>query len=81
MRLSDSEIVILRTFPNHIEAELARSALEAAEIQSFVQADDAGGVDPGLWAGSAIRLLVKAEDLARATEVLSTSPISSVSDT
>jgi hypothetical protein len=73
--------VVVRTFPNHIEAELARSALEAAEIQSIIQADDAGGVQPGLWVGTAIGLLVKADDLARATEVLSTNSISSISDT
>jgi len=79
--MSDSNLVVVRTFPNHIDAELARSALEAAEIQSIIQADDAGGVQPGLWVGTTIGLLVKAEDLARATEVLSTSPISSVSDT
>jgi len=79
--MSDSNLVVVRTFPNHIDAELARSALEAAEIQSIIQADDAGGVQPGLWVGTAIGLLVKAEDLARATEVLNTSPISSVSDT
>jgi Putative prokaryotic signal transducing protein len=79
--MSDSNLVVVRTFPNHIDAELARSALEAAEIQSIIQADDAGGVQPGLWVGTAIGLLVKAEDLARATEVLNTSAISSVSDT
>ena len=79
--MSDSNLVVVRTFPNHIDAELARSALEAAEIQSLIQADDAGGVQPGLWVGTAIGLLVKAEDLARATEVLNTSAISSVSDT
>jgi len=79
--MSDSNLVLVRTFPNHIDADLARSALEAAEIESIIQADDAGGVQPGLWVGTAIGLLVKAEDLARATEVLNTSPISSVSDT
>ena len=41
--MPDSELVAVRTFPNRIEAELARSALEAAEIDSMVEADDAGG--------------------------------------
>jgi hypothetical protein len=64
------ELVIVRTFLNPIDAELAKSALDAAEIQSIVQADDAGGVQPGLWVGRGVELLVRTEDAARANEVL-----------
>jgi hypothetical protein len=67
--MSDADLVIVRTFLNPFDAELAKSALEAAEIQSIVQADDAGGVEPGLWVGG-VGLLVRAEDAARAEEVL-----------
>jgi hypothetical protein len=36
---------------------------------SLISADDAGGLRPGLWMGG-VRLLVRAEDADRATEVL-----------
>jgi len=68
--MSDADLVIVRTFLNPFDAELAKSALEAAEIQAIVQADDAGGVQPGLWVGRGVELLVRTEDAARADEVL-----------
>jgi len=62
--MSDVElVVVVGTFPNRIEAEIAQGALEAAEIESIVSADDAGGTDPGL---GGVRLLVRAEDAERA---------------
>ena len=67
----DSELVVIRTFPNAFAAELAKSALEAADIDSLVQADDAGGVQPGLWPGTGgVKLLVRVEDALRADQVL-----------
>ena len=68
----DAPLVVIRTFLNNVDAELARSALEAAEIESLIQADDCGGVRPHLWMGG-VELLVTAEDAARADEVLATS--------
>ena len=67
--MSDSELVVVGTFLNKIEAEIAQGALEAAEIESMVAADDAGGLRPGLWM-SGVRLLVRAEDAERAAKVL-----------
>jgi len=68
--MSDVDLVIVRTFLNPFDAELAKSALQAADIQSIVQADDAGGVQPGLWVGRGGGLLVRTADAARANEVL-----------
>jgi hypothetical protein len=67
--MEDSELVEVASFPNRIEAEMARGALEAAEIESVVSADDAGGLRPHLWL-SGVRLLVRAEDAERARELL-----------
>jgi hypothetical protein len=63
------ELVVIRTYLNRIEAELARSVLEASDIDAAVQADDAGGERPGLWMGG-VRLLVRMEDAERADQVL-----------
>jgi hypothetical protein len=67
--MTNSELVVVATFLNRIEAEMARGVLEAAEIESMVSADDAGGLRPGLWM-SGVKLLVRSEDAERAVSVL-----------
>ena len=67
--MKDSRLVEVGSFLNRMEAELAQGALQAAEIESVVSADDAGGLRPHLWM-SGIRLLVRAEDAERARELL-----------
>ncbi|MGE3617703.1 MAG: DUF2007 domain-containing protein [Gemmatimonadales bacterium] len=49
---------------------MARAALAAAGIGAVVAADDAGGAYVGLQGGLTVRLLVAAEDLPDALEVL-----------
>jgi hypothetical protein len=66
--MNDS-LVTVGTFLNHIEADLAKSALEAAGIDAMILSDDCGGVRPHLWMGG-IRLLVRDEDAQRALEIL-----------
>jgi hypothetical protein len=68
--MTDSDLVAVRTFANAIDAELARSALEAAGIDAAVRSDDAGGLHPGMWIASGVRLLVREEDVRRADAVL-----------
>jgi hypothetical protein len=69
--MTDSELVVVHTFNNRPEADLAKSALEAAGIDAMVQADDGGGMRPALaWAGSGMHILVRAEDAEVAREVL-----------
>ena len=72
--MTDSELVVVRTFSDRIEADLAHSALEAAGIESMVSGDDAGGVQPGLWTGEGVALLVRAEDATNAREILDVEP-------
>ena len=64
------DVVVLTTFPNHIQADLAQSALSAGGIESFVHADDAGGAQPGLWLGKGVQLLVRRSDLERASQII-----------
>ena len=68
---AEKDLVAIRTFTNGIEAEVARSALEAAQIDAVVRSDDAGGLHPGMWTASGVRVLVRAEDSQRAEEILS----------
>ena len=62
-------LVVIRTFLNAIDADLAQGALEAAGIDAMVSADDAEGNQPGLWMGG-VRVLVREEDAQQAAEVL-----------
>ena len=55
---------------NRFDADLARSALEAASIDSMLRPDDAGGMRPALWVGRGVEVLVRAEDAERANEIL-----------
>lgn len=72
--MPDSELVVVRTFNDRIEAELAQSALEAAGIESMVRGDDAGGTQPGLWASEGVAVLVRDEDAIAAREILDVEP-------
>ena len=68
MGMSD-DLVVVRTYLNKFEAEVAKTALDAADIDSMIRADDCGGVRPGLWM-SGVALVVRTEDAARAEEIL-----------
>lgn len=70
----EDDLRVVRTFLNSFEADVARSALDAAGIESMVRADDCGGMRPHFWM-LGIELLVRDEDAARAEEVLGTEPI------
>ena len=68
--MSDTELVVVHTYDNRQEAEMAKSALDAAEIDCFVKSDDAGGMETGLWRGNGVKVVVRVEDAQAAREVL-----------
>ena len=72
--MGDKQLVVVRTFSNSFEADVAKSALDAAGIDSFIRADDAHGAQPGLWMGHGVDLIVRAEDADSAAQVLSSRP-------
>jgi hypothetical protein len=63
------DLVVVRTYLNRIDADLAHGALRAAGIVSMIDADGSGGTQPGLWLGG-VKLLVRADDEAQAREIL-----------
>ena len=64
------DAIVLETFSNRIEAEMAAGLLEAEGIEAMVRADDAGGAYPMLQFVRGVRLMVAQEDEARAQEIL-----------
>jgi len=67
--MDQPDLVVVRTYLNRIDAELAHSALVAAEIESMIDADGSSGTQPGLWLGG-VKLVVRADDAERAAEIL-----------
>jgi len=68
--LNLNDAIVLETFSNRIEAEMAAGLLEAEGIEAMVRADDAGGAYPMLQFVRGVRLMVAQEDEARAREIL-----------
>jgi len=64
------DLVVVKIFTYRHEAELAQTALEAADINSMISADDAGGEVVGLEFTRGVRLLVRSEDEEPAREIL-----------
>jgi hypothetical protein len=69
--MNDSALVAIRTYVNHFEADVAKSALDAAGIESMIRSDDCGGTRPHLWLGG-VALLVRPEDAGEAATLLDT---------
>ena len=68
-RPGDHTLVRVRTFLTRSEADMAKSALEAAGIECLVRADDAGGLRLDMQRRG-VDLLVRAEDAKRADAML-----------
>jgi hypothetical protein len=69
--MQHSNLVLLRTCGSRVEADIAKSLLEAEGIPVLSQADTAGGMREHLaWSGEGFQLRVREEDLSAAQEVL-----------
>ena len=63
------DFVVLKYFLNRHEAGMAKGLLDDEGIISVIDADDCGGVRPGMSIGR-IRLMVFKDDLKKANEVI-----------
>ncbi|HVH89463.1 MAG TPA: DUF2007 domain-containing protein [Terriglobales bacterium] len=69
--MGDSDLVVIHSFGSQPEADLAKAALEAADIDAIIQADSVGGMRPHIaWGSSGFKILVRQEDAVDAREVL-----------
>lgn len=66
----DDELVVVATFANDAEAQMARAVLAAHEIPAAVLRDNAGGMLPALDWLVEIRLAVRRSDATVARSVL-----------
>ena len=70
--MADTDLVVISTFANTVEAEIAQSVLQAANIEAAIHADDCGGLYPNLQMMGGVGLLVRQEDAVEAARVLAT---------
>ena len=68
-----SDLVVVRTFSDQFAADVAKTALDAGDIECFVRSDDEGGLQPGMAFSNGVQLVVRAEDASRADEILRSS--------
>jgi hypothetical protein len=68
------EWVVLRIFSYQHEAEVVKSVLEGSGIEAMTIGDDCGALDPALSLVRGVRLLVAADQLERAEEILLSHP-------
>jgi len=69
--MHDAKLVVVQAFGSGPEADMAKSALEAAGIDALIQADSIGGMRPHVaWSSGGYKLLVRDEDAAAARDVL-----------
>ena len=69
--MAETNLVIVGEFNGEAEAEIAKSALEAAGIDAMIQSDTAGHMRTHIaWSGAGFRILVREEDATAAREIL-----------
>jgi len=68
--MDDRELVVVHTFNDRIEAAMAKSALEAAGIDSMMRPDDVGGLRPHMAYTRGVEILVRPEDEAAARDII-----------
>lgn len=61
---------VVAEFASELDAELAKSQLESAGIESAIVKDDAGSMLPSLQATEGVQLLVAMEDEESARKIL-----------
>ena len=67
---TEPHLITIRVFADELEANLAKSALQAASIDCMIVRDDCGDAYPPLSWARGIKLVVRSEDAELATEVL-----------
>jgi hypothetical protein len=71
--MNESKLIVVGLFGSEPEAEIAKTALDAAGIDAMIQADTAGHMRPHIaWSSGGFKILVREEDATAAREILET---------
>jgi Putative prokaryotic signal transducing protein len=66
-KMKPSDLTTVSTFRSTADAQITKGILDEAGIESMIRSDNAGGMYPAIAGAD---LLVRAEDLQKATEAL-----------
>ena len=70
--MTSDDLVTIASFPNPIEAHIAKGKLESEGIDSYVANDTLFSINPGyVWADGGVHLRVRESDAPRALRILS----------
>jgi hypothetical protein len=69
--MKSTDLIAVSTFRSTADAQIAKGVLDEAGIESMIRSDNAGGMYPAMAGAD---LLVRAEDLERATDALREDP-------
>lgn len=67
--MSDNIVQLMR-YPSEMDAIFVRTMLQSEGIEAMIIKDDAGGMEPQFQLTQGVRVMVRAEDLERARELI-----------
>ncbi|MFA5834052.1 MAG: DUF2007 domain-containing protein [Bacteroidota bacterium] len=70
--MDKTRLVIVQTFSNEINAEIAKQKLASNGIESYISKDDEGGMFPSLQQTLSVKLEVLDSNQAKAEKILKT---------
>ena len=68
--MDTTRLIVIRTFANEVDAEIARQHLETNGVEAYVRKDDCGGMYPWRQEMRGVFLEVLDKDQETATEIL-----------
>lgn len=68
--MSEQGLIVVRSYSSEMDAQLAKSRLDAAGIFSAIFKDDVGGTRPYLQLTEGVRLMVRKSEFDQASAVL-----------
>jgi hypothetical protein len=66
----ESDKIVVASFTNELDAELAKGHLEAEGIESAIVKDDGGGMFPSLQGTAGVQVIVARSDEEQARRIL-----------
>ncbi|MGB2868779.1 MAG: DUF2007 domain-containing protein [Bacteroidota bacterium] len=64
------KLVVIKTFGSEIDARVAKSLLDSKGIDSIIEKDDVGGLQPNFQLTSGVNLIVREKDKQKAVRLL-----------
>jgi hypothetical protein len=64
------KLTVIKTFSTEIDAQVAKAYLDSKGIDSIIEKDDVGGLNPNFQMTSGVSLIVREQDKKKAVKLL-----------